>query len=585
MASGLMSIKGQQKVIVQPGGGGATGNAVASQVLYGCTFSNSVSTDLIGTMPNNGKINKTLDATSNSYMIPIGYHDGTGKVSVVTETKTVELSTEVQTIRATEGKLIESFTVPAITGTASTADVKAGQTFSSASGVNVAGTMPVITSGKNYIPETGEYTIPKGYHNGTGIVAVQDKTLNLELSTSSKTYTGIYTSVVIPAISGNANISDVIKGKTFCSANGIDLEGTIENYTGTTTISADGDNLTISTESSVKYASIPIPSDGYYSTTSKIKFKVVDVTAGLSTSDQTINRDCLIDTITIPAVPGDATVNDVIKGKTFSSKNGIMISGNIDDYTDEVKAANDTIQSLTTGGNLYIGISNPGYYSETSEVYIHTVKQTVSPSTTEQIVGGLDENNNLISSVTIEPVTGTAVQKNVLRGKTFSSEAGINISGTMTDFSSTTKVVMNTTSDNSKMYFGIPEPGYYNTNSKLSVAKSSLVQMMELTNVYLYALHDIHIHNYNKFPKLTVSFSDAIYAGSFGFASSKLASSCINVKDGEGNIIQSVTYQQPATIDISSYGETGVFLNVNDEQNEFNGDFFIAVLDIVRLSF
>ena len=380
MASGLMSIKGQQKVIVQPGGGGATGNAVASQVLYGCTFSNSDSTDLIGTMPNNGKINKTLDATSNSCMIPIGYHDGTGKVSVVTETKTVELSTEVQTIRATEGKLIESFTVPAITGTASTADVKAGQTFSSASGVNITGTMPVITSGKNYIPETGEYTIPKGYHNGTGTVTVQDKSLNLELSTSSKTYTGIYTSVVAPAVSGSAGISDVIKGKTFCSANGIDLEGTVENYGGTTTISADGDNLTISTESSVKYASIPIPSDGYYSTTSKIKFKVVDVSAGLSTSDQTINRDYLINTITIPAVPGDATVNDVIKGKTFSSKNGIMISGTINNFAsvtkDLVGVTNGNV--YTSKDQFYIN-TDSGYYNNTlikipkSKVYPETV--------------------------------------------------------------------------------------------------------------------------------------------------------------------------------------------------------------------
>ena len=40
-----------------------------------------------GTMPNNGAVSKTLDASTPSYTIPPGYHSGAGKVSVAAETK------------------------------------------------------------------------------------------------------------------------------------------------------------------------------------------------------------------------------------------------------------------------------------------------------------------------------------------------------------------------------------------------------------------------------------------------------------------------------------------------------------------
>ena len=40
-----------------------------------------------GTMPNNGTISKSLDASSPSYTIPKGYHSGSGKVSIALEKK------------------------------------------------------------------------------------------------------------------------------------------------------------------------------------------------------------------------------------------------------------------------------------------------------------------------------------------------------------------------------------------------------------------------------------------------------------------------------------------------------------------
>ena len=58
----------------------ATGNVAVSEVLAGKTFSNSSGVGLTGTMANNGAISKTLNA-GGSYTVPVGYHNGSGKVT------------------------------------------------------------------------------------------------------------------------------------------------------------------------------------------------------------------------------------------------------------------------------------------------------------------------------------------------------------------------------------------------------------------------------------------------------------------------------------------------------------------------
>lgn len=69
-----------------------------------------------GTMPNNGTVTQTLDATTGrqSYAIPKGYHSGAGKVSITLETKSVTPTTSVQNIIATSGKVLSGITVAAI---------------------------------------------------------------------------------------------------------------------------------------------------------------------------------------------------------------------------------------------------------------------------------------------------------------------------------------------------------------------------------------------------------------------------------------------------------------------------------------
>ena len=58
----------------------AEGNATAENVLADKKFSNDNDTGITGTMPNRGAVNKTL-ALNETYTIPEGYHNGSGKVT------------------------------------------------------------------------------------------------------------------------------------------------------------------------------------------------------------------------------------------------------------------------------------------------------------------------------------------------------------------------------------------------------------------------------------------------------------------------------------------------------------------------
>ena len=77
----------------------ATGTALVSEVLKGKTFSNSSGVGLTGTMANNGAISKTLNA-GQSYTVPAGYHNGSGKVtanSLASQTQATAVAGDILT--------------------------------------------------------------------------------------------------------------------------------------------------------------------------------------------------------------------------------------------------------------------------------------------------------------------------------------------------------------------------------------------------------------------------------------------------------------------------------------------------------
>ena len=163
--------------------------AAAADVLATKVFIAADGTTTTGTMPNNGAVSKTLDATTGnqSYTIPAGYHNGNGKVTVVLEEKTATPTTTTQNITPTAGKVLSKVTVsaiPAIYGDATEADAVAANILSGKKAIvkanNVAtmveGTMTdngTLTGSIDGLTTTS-YTIPSGYTAGGTVSLTND---------------------------------------------------------------------------------------------------------------------------------------------------------------------------------------------------------------------------------------------------------------------------------------------------------------------------------------------------------------------------------------------------------------------------
>lgn len=158
--------------------------AAAADVLTGKVFVTADGTVTPGAMVNNGAVDKTLDVTTITYIIPKGYHSGSGTVKIVLETKSVTPTKSAQEITPTAGKVLSKVTVAAIPDeyqdvsgvTATAANVLDGDIFVNASGQEVEGTMPNKGAVAATIDglTTTSYTVPAGYHNGSGTVALSD---------------------------------------------------------------------------------------------------------------------------------------------------------------------------------------------------------------------------------------------------------------------------------------------------------------------------------------------------------------------------------------------------------------------------
>lgn len=136
-----------------------------------------------GTMPNNGKVDRTLDTSNTSYTIAKGYHGGTGTVKIVPENKTATPTKATQNIVPTSGKVLSKVTVNPIPSdyiVTADADATAGQILAEATayvdGAKVTGTMPNngATSATMDGLTTTFVTIPAGYTSGGSVSLTND---------------------------------------------------------------------------------------------------------------------------------------------------------------------------------------------------------------------------------------------------------------------------------------------------------------------------------------------------------------------------------------------------------------------------
>lgn len=158
--------------------------AGADDVLAGKIIVLADGTVKAGTMHNIGEVNRILNVSSPTYTIPRGYHDGNGKATINLEEKTVTPTKSAQAITPTSGKVLSKVAVEKIPDqyqdvsgvTTKAANVLDGDIFVDSTGAEVEGTMPnngAVDASFDGL-SVDSYTIPRGYHDGTGTVRLND---------------------------------------------------------------------------------------------------------------------------------------------------------------------------------------------------------------------------------------------------------------------------------------------------------------------------------------------------------------------------------------------------------------------------
>jgi len=185
-----------------------SGNATAADVLASKTFTNSTGVEQIGTMVNRGAVSQALNA-GGSYTVPAGYHNGSGTVAAN--------SLASQT-----------------SATAIASQILAGIT-AWVNGIKITGSMSNQGAVSQSLGINGTYTVPAGYHNGSGKVTQSITTKG------AATYTPGTAAQVIAAgqyLSGAQTISAVANLSAANIKKGVvvgGVTGTWEGYVATAT--------------------------------------------------------------------------------------------------------------------------------------------------------------------------------------------------------------------------------------------------------------------------------------------------------------------------------------------------------------
>lgn len=356
--------------------------ATADDVLATKTIVDKTGAVVAGTMVNNGSVKQTIDIATPSYIIHEGYHDGTGVVNLVAETKSATPTKKSQTVEASTGKVLSSVTVEAIpaefqdvTAVTATADkVLTGSDFVDATGNVVAGTM--VNNGavtKTLDTKTTSYTVVGGYHNGEGTVSITLEEKSVTPTKAEQTVTPangkVLSSVTVAAIPAayqdvtgvTATAADVVEGTYFVDAKGVKTEGTIVKQGA---ISGTLDTTTTSKDFA----------DGLYAAGSvNIVLEEKTATPTKSAQDITPTAGKVISKVTVAAIPAayqdvtavTAGAADVLVGKKIVDADGAVVTGTMANNGD----VTTTIDGLTTTSvTIAAGYTSGGTVSLTNDI-------------------------------------------------------------------------------------------------------------------------------------------------------------------------------------------------------------------------
>lgn len=315
------------------------------------------------------------------------------------------------------------------------------------------------------VKEGETYTIPAGYHNGSGTVKGVAGGGNYTLQTKKIIPTKEQQSVVPDA--GNYGLSsvtveaipenyqdvsavtvvegDVRANKVFIKADGSTAAGTLADNGAVTKIldtTADNQSYTVPAGIHNGKGTVSITLEEKTATPTK-KAQDITPTAGKVLSKVTVAA--------IPAAYQDVTgvtavAADVLTGKNIVGTDGAVIEGTMTDNGAVAK-----VLDASTGNQTYT--VPVGYHSGEGTVSVVLESKTATPTKAEQVISATK--GKVIDKITVaaippayQDVTGvTAVAGDVLVGKRIVGTDGTVIDGAMTDNGTVTKT-LDATADN-----------------------------------------------------------------------------------------------------------------------------------------
>ena len=296
--------------------------AADAQILDGYQAYDASGNILNGTMSNNGAVSATLDTGTKSYTIPSGYHNGSGTVSITTQTKSASPTESTQTISPDTGKVLSSVSIgaipdnyvgsaitrnPTMTASGATVTAPAGYYSTSQSKSVATTTHPNPTVSTSLDTTNHKLTLTATHVQGTGYV-----------TGGTTTGTSTITSVAGKTVTPGLTAQDAVAANVYTE--GKIIVGAIPNQTTGGTKYAKSSDQTIITAPKYVTSNIVIKGVTHTATAAKIAAGQTVVIGDSADADRIAS---VSGTFTSDAT---ASAGDIASGKT-AYVNGSKVTG------------------------------------------------------------------------------------------------------------------------------------------------------------------------------------------------------------------------------------------------------------------
>lgn len=340
---------------------------------------------------NQGAISVTVQE-GDTYTIPAGYHNGSGTVSGVAgggnytlQSKNATPTKKQQSITPDSGYYgLSDVTVAAIPDayqdvtsvTATAGDVLTGKIYVASDGTVITGTMANNGAVARTLDVTTiSYTIPKGYHSGTGTVKIVLETKAVTPTKAAQDITPT-SGKVLSKVTVNPIPAEYITTLDATAAEDQILDGETAYVDGEKVTGSMPNNgaVTKTLDTATGNQSITI-AKGFHDGTGKVSIALEEKTATPSKSAQTITPSTgkVLSKVSVAKIPDayqdvtqvDAVAADVLNGKKIVSSTGVVVTGSMPDNGD-VSASIDGLTATTA--SIPAGYTSGGTVSLTSDI-------------------------------------------------------------------------------------------------------------------------------------------------------------------------------------------------------------------------